>query len=42
MPLKEVVGGKGGLLGSQQAKVVVGSQVKGMSRKARKALTLGK
>ena len=42
MPLKEVVGGKGGPSGSQQVKAVVGSQTKGMSRKARKALTLGK
>ena len=40
--LKEVVGGKGGPSGSQQVKAVVGSQTKGMSRKARKALTLGK
>ena len=39
---KEVMGGKGGPLGSQQVKAVVGSQTKGMSRKARKALTLGK
>ena len=42
VPLKEVVGGKGGPSGSQQAKGVVGSQMKGVSRKARKALTLGK
>ena len=42
MPPKEVMGGKGGPSGSQQAKAVVGSQTKGMSRKARKALTLGK
>ena len=42
VPLKEVVGGKGGPSGSQQAKAVVGSQVKAVSRKARKALTLGK
>ena len=42
VPPKEVVGGKGGPSGSQQAKAVVGSQTKGMSRKARKALTLGK
>ena len=42
VPPKEVVGGRGGPSGSQQAKAVVGSQTKGMSRKARKALTLGK
>ena len=42
MPLKEVVGGKGGPFGSQQVKAVVGSQAKGVSRKARKAITLGK
>ena len=42
VPPKEVVGGKGGPSGSQQAKGVVGSQMKGVSRKARKALTLGK
>ena len=42
VPPKEVMGGKGGPLGSQQAKAVVGSQMKGMLRKARKALTLGK
>ena len=42
VPPKEVVGAKGGPSGSQQAKVVVGSQTKMMSRKARKALTLGK
>ena len=42
MPPKEVVGGKGGPSGSQQAKAVVGSQMKGVSRKARKALKLGK
>ena len=43
MPLKEVVGGKGGPLGSQKAQVAEGSQqAKGVSRKARKALTLGK
>ena len=40
--LKEVVGGKGGLLGSQQTKVVVGSQTKGWARKARRHITLGK
>ena len=39
---KDVVGGKGGPSGSPQAKAVVGSQMKGVSRKARKALTLGK
>ena len=32
VPPKEVMGGKGGPLGSQKAKAVVGSQVKGMSR----------
>ena len=51
MPLKEVVGGKGGPLGSQKAKVAegsqqakgtTGSQTKGRARKARKAITLGK
>ena len=42
VPPKEVMGAKGGPSGSQQAKAVVGSQMKGMSRKARKALTLGK
>ena len=42
VPPKEVMGAKGGPLGSQQVKAVVGSQTKGMSRKARKALTLGK
>ena len=43
VPPKEVVGGKGGLLGSQKAKVAEGSQqAKAMSRKAKKALTLGK
>ena len=42
VPPKEVVGAKGGPSGSQQAKAVVGSQTKMMSRKARKALTLGK
>ena len=42
VPPKEVVGGKGEPSGSQQAKAVVGSQMKGVSRKARKALTLGK
>ena len=39
---KEVVGGKGGPSGSQKAKVVEGSQMKGAMRKARKAITLGK
>ena len=48
---KEVVGGKGGASGSQkaktgegsqQAKGVTGSQMKGRARKARKAITLGK
>ena len=42
VPPKEVVAAKGGPSGSQQAKAVLGSQMKGMSRKARKALTLGK
>ena len=42
VPPKKVVGGKGGPSGSQQMKAVVGSQVKGVSRKARKAITLGK
>ena len=51
VPLKEVVGGKGGASGSQkaktgegsqQAKGVTGSQTKGRARKARKAITLGK
>ena len=40
--LKEVVGGKGGVLGSQKAKGATGSQTKGRARKARKAITLGK
>ena len=48
---KEVVGGKGGALGSQKAKTVegsqqakgaMGSQTKGQARKAQKAITLGK
>ena len=51
VPPKEVVGGKGGALGSQKAKTVegsqqvkgaMGSQMKGRARKARKAITLGK
>ena len=43
MPPKEVVGGKGGPLGSQKAKVAEGSQqVKGWAWKAQKAITLGK
>ena len=42
MLLKEVVGGKGGPSGSQQTKVVAGSQTKGVTRKARKTMTLGK
>ena len=51
VPPKEVVGGKGGALGSQKAKTVegsqqakgaTGSQTKGRARKARKAITLGK
>ena len=42
VPPKEIVTAKGGPSGSQQAKAVVGSQTKGMSRKARKPLTLGK
>ena len=36
------MGGKGGPSGSQQAKGVAGSQTKGVLRKARKAITLGK
>ena len=36
------MGSKGGSSGSQQAKPVVGSQAKGVSRKARKAIALGK
>ena len=39
---KEVMGGKGGLSGSQQTKAGMGSQTKGGTRKARKAITLGK
>ena len=51
VPLKEVVGGKGRPLGSQQAKAVVGSQqakgavgseTKGRARKAQKTIMLGK
>ena len=42
MPPKEVVGGRGGLSGSQQVKAALGSQTKGQARKARKAITLGK
>ena len=51
VPLKEVVGGKGGASGSQKAKTVegsqqekgaTGSQTKGQARKAQKAITLGK
>ena len=42
MPAKEVVGGRGGLLGSQQVKAAPGSQMKGWARKARKAIMLGK
>ena len=42
MPAREVVGGRGGPLGSQQVKVAVGSQMKGRARKARKAITLDK
>ena len=42
VPLKEVVGGRGGLSGSQQMKAMAGSQTKGVLRKARKAITLGK
>ena len=54
VPLKEVVGGKGGVSGSQKPKTVegsqqtkgatgaTGSQTKGRARKARKAITLGK
>ena len=48
---KEVVGGKGGVSGSQKAKMVEGSQqakgamgnqTKGQARKAQKAIMLGK
>ena len=51
VPLKEVVGGKGGASGSQKGKTVevsqqargaMGSQTKGQARKARKPVTLGK
>ena len=51
VPLKEVVGGKGGVLGlqkvktvegSQQVKGAMGNQTKGQARKAQKAITLGK
>ena len=43
VPLKEVVGGKGGPLGSQKVKVAEGSQqVKGQAWKAQKAITLSK
>ena len=42
MLLKEVVVGRGGPSGSQQTKAMVGSQMKGVLRKARKAITLGK
>ena len=51
VPPKEVVGGKGGLLGSQKAKVAegsqqakgtMGSQTKGRARKAQKGIMLGK
>ena len=42
MLAKEVVGGRGGPSGSQQVKAVAGSQVKGSTRKARKAIILGK
>ena len=51
VPLKEVMGGKGGPLGSQQVKAVVGSQqakgaagsqTKGRARKAQKTIMLGK
>ena len=39
---KEVVGGKGGPSGSHQVKAVAGSQAKGSTGKARKAINLGK
>ena len=42
MLVKKVVGGKGGPLGTQQMKAVVGSQVKGWARKVQKPITLGK
>ena len=51
MPPKEVMGGKGGALGSQkvkmvegsqQAKAATGSQTKGQARKAQKPIMLGK
>ena len=42
MPAKEVMGGKGGLLGSQKVKVVEGSQTKGQARKAQRQIMLGK
>ena len=43
VPPKEVMRGKGGLLGSQKTKVVEGSQqMKGRAGKAQKAITLGK
>ena len=42
MPAKEVVGGKGGLSGSQKAKAVEGSQMKGQAKKARRQIMLGK
>ena len=42
VPVKEAVGGRGGLLGSQQVKSVAGSQPKGWVRKVRKVITLGK
>ena len=42
VPLKESGGGKGGVVGSQKAKVAEGSQTKGRAQKAQKAITLGK
>ena len=42
VPLKEVMGGRGGPSGSQHMKAMAGSQTKGVLRKARKAITLGK
>ena len=42
VPAKEVVGGKGGLLGSQKVKAVEGSQMKGQAWKAQRQIMLGK
>ena len=39
---REVVGSRGKLLGSQQMKVMAGSQTKVQARKVRKPITLGK